>query len=71
MKYRAPECQYEFLPNLFGLNQLKQINESEFEGLFFEKIEKEEFEKYVIAVQNCANKDYMKMIELITSIFPD
>ena len=32
---------------------------------------KKEFEKYVVAVQSCANKDYKKMIEFLTSIFPD
>jgi len=42
-----------------------------YNGLMFEKIGKVEFERYVVAVQNCANKDYKKMIEFITSIFPD
>lgn len=42
-----------------------------YDGLMFEKIGKKEFEKYVVAVQSCANKDYEKMIEFITSIFPD
>jgi cell filamentation protein len=42
-----------------------------YNGLMFEKIGKVEFEKYVIAVQSCANKDYKKMIEFITSIFQD
>lgn len=41
-----------------------------YDGLMFEKIGKKEFEKYVAAVQSCANKDYKKMIEFITSIFP-
>ncbi len=42
-----------------------------YSGLMFEKIGKKEFEKYVVAVQNCANKDYKKMIEFVTSIFPN
>ncbi len=42
-----------------------------YDGLLFERIGKKEFEKYVIAVQSCANKDYKQMIEFITSIFPD
>lgn len=42
-----------------------------YNGLMFEKIGKKEFEKYVLAVQNCANKEYEKMIEFIASIFPD
>ncbi len=42
-----------------------------YEGLLFEKVDKKEFEKYVVAVQSCAKKDYNKMIEFITSIFPD
>lgn len=42
-----------------------------YDGLMFEKIGKKEFEKYVVGVQSCANKDYKKMIEFITSIFPD
>lgn len=44
---------------------------SGYDGLLFEKIGKNEFEKYVAAVKSCANKDYNKMIEFITSIFPD
>lgn len=43
---------------------------ADYDGLMFEKIGKREFEKYVIAVQSCANKDYDKMIEFISSIFP-
>jgi len=39
--------------------------------LKFEKVGKKEFEKYVIAIQSCAKKDYSKMIEFIKSIFPD
>lgn len=42
-----------------------------YDGLKFEKVGKKEFEKYVVAVQSCANKEYDKMIEFITSIFPD
>ncbi len=42
-----------------------------YDGLMFEKVGKKEFEKYVVAVQSCANKDYNEMIEFITSIFPD
>ncbi len=41
-----------------------------YDGLQFEKIGKKEFEKYVVAVQSCANNDYKKMAEFITSIFP-
>ena len=41
-----------------------------FESLQFEKIGNKEFEKYVIAVQRCVNKDYSNMVELIRSIFP-
>ena len=41
-----------------------------YDGLQFEKIGKKEFEKYVAAVQSCANKDYTKMVEFIRSIFP-
>lgn len=39
--------------------------------LRFEKIGDEEFKLYVLAVQKSAEKDYSKMIKLITSIFPD
>ena len=42
-----------------------------YEGLMFEKVGKKEFEKYIVAVQNCANKDYKKMTEFIRSIFPE
>jgi cell filamentation protein len=42
-----------------------------YESLKFEKVGKKEFEKYVVAVQSCAKKDYKKMIEFIESIFPD
>lgn len=42
-----------------------------YESLKFEKVGKKEFEKYVVAVQNCAKNDYKKMIEFIESIFPD
>ncbi len=41
-----------------------------YDGLMFEKIGKKEFEKYVLAVQSCANKDYTPMVEFIKSIFP-
>jgi len=41
-----------------------------YNGLNFEKVGKEEFKKYVVAVQSCANKDYSKMILFIQSIFP-
>ena len=41
-----------------------------YKGLDFEKIGEKEFKDYVIAVQNCSNKDYSKMIEFITFIFP-
>lgn len=40
-----------------------------YESLKFEKVRRKEFEKYVVAVQNCAKKDYTKMIEFIDSIF--
>jgi cell filamentation protein len=42
-----------------------------YESLKFEKVGKKEFEEYVSAVQNCANKDYEKMIDFVKSIFPD
>lgn len=42
-----------------------------YESLKFENVGKKEFEKYVVAVQSCAKKDYNKMIEFIDSIFPD
>ena len=32
MKYKSPDSQGNILPNLLGLNTVKQINESEFEG---------------------------------------
>ncbi len=41
-----------------------------FESLNFNKIDSKEFDKYVLAVQSCANKDYDRMIELIKFIFP-
>jgi len=40
-------------------------------SLQFDKVGKEEFEKYVLAVQKSAEKDYNKMIEFIGFIFPD
>lgn len=40
-------------------------------GLKFEKVGKNEFEQYVIAVQSCASKKYGKMIDFISEIFPD
>lgn len=42
-----------------------------YEALKFERVGKKEFEKYVSAVQNCANRDYTMMINFIKSIFPD
>jgi cell filamentation protein len=42
-----------------------------YSALKFEKVGKKEFEKYVVAVQSCAKKDYSLMIEFIRSIFPD
>lgn len=40
-----------------------------FEALEFGKISKKDNNKYILAVQRCAAKDYGKMIELIGSIF--
>lgn len=40
-------------------------------SLKFDKVNKAVFEKYVIAVQKSADKDYSKMIEFIRFIFPD
>lgn len=42
-----------------------------YDGLMFERIGKKEFEKYVEAVQSCAVKDYSKMVNFITAIFPN
>lgn len=42
-----------------------------YNGLLFEKIKEKQFENYVLAIQNCATKDYSKMISFIRSIFPD
>jgi hypothetical protein len=42
-----------------------------YEALKFEKVGKREFERYVVAVQNCAKKGYTKMVEFIDFIFPD
>lgn len=47
------------------------IRKAGYESLKFERVGKKEFEEYVKAVQNCANKDYAKMINFIKSIFPD
>ncbi len=47
------------------------IRKAGYETLKFERVGKKEFEEYVKAVQNCANKDYEKMIDFIKSIFPD
>jgi len=47
------------------------IRKAGYESLKFERVGKKEFEEYVKAVQNCANKDYAKMIDFIKSIFPD
>ena len=46
------------------------LRKAGFEALKFENVGKREFEEYVKAVQNCANKDYSKMIDFIKSIFP-
>lgn len=46
------------------------IRKAGFESLKFERVGKKEFEEYVEAVQNCANKDYARMIDFIWSIFP-
>jgi cell filamentation protein len=40
-------------------------------SLLFDKVGKKEFEFYVSAVQLSANKDYSKMEQFITSIFPE
>ena len=39
-------------------------------SLQFDKVGKEEFEKYVMAVQKSAEKDYTGMIEFIRFLFP-
>ena len=41
-----------------------------YDALLFEKINKENFDSYVKAVQKSAEKDYALMIALITAIFP-
>ncbi len=46
------------------------IRKAGYESLRFEKVGKKEFEEYVKGIQNCANKDYAKMIAFIRSIFP-
>jgi cell filamentation protein len=46
------------------------VRKAGLESLKFENVGKKEFEDYVKAVQNCANKDYSKMIDFIKSIFP-
>lgn len=47
------------------------LRKAGYEPLKFERVGKKEFEHYVVAVQNCARKDYSKMVEFIESIFPD
>lgn len=47
------------------------IRKAGYESLKFERVGKKEFEEYVKAVQNCANKDYAKMIDFIKFIFPN
>ncbi len=42
-----------------------------YESLLFDKVGKSEFEFYVSAVQLSAEKDYSKMEQFITSIFPE
>ena len=42
-----------------------------YESLKYERVDKIAFEKYIVAVQNCAMKDYNKMIEFIDFVFPD
>ncbi len=46
------------------------VRKAGLESLKFQNVGKKEFEEYVKAVQNCANKDYSKMIDFIKSIFP-
>jgi cell filamentation protein len=41
-----------------------------YEALQFDKIDEKNFERYVLAVQKVAEKDYSKMIEIIEFIFP-
>ena len=42
-----------------------------YDALLFEKINKSNFSIYVTAIQKSAEKDYVPMIDFITSIFPD
>ena len=42
-----------------------------YESLLFDKVGKSEFEFYVLAVQLSAEKNYSKMEQFITSIFPE
>lgn len=42
-----------------------------YDSLLFEKVNKENFNIYVKAIQKAAEKDYEPMIEFIASIFPD
>jgi cell filamentation protein len=46
------------------------VRKQGFNALKFEKIDENKFPEYILSVQNCAAKDYDKMIELIKSIFP-
>jgi len=41
-----------------------------FKALSFDRINEENFADYVLAIQNCAEKNYKPMIEFIRSIFP-
>jgi len=40
------------------------------DALDFGKISERIFPKYILAIQKCADRDYARMIDLITSIFP-
>lgn len=79
MKYQTPNNQSELLlihPFREGNGRTARIlanlmsRKQGYESLLFDKVGEREFEFYVSAVQMAAKKDYKKMEEFITSIFP-
>lgn len=46
------------------------VRKQGFDSLKFERIDENKIPEYILSIQDCASKEYNKMIGLMKSIFP-
>ena len=69
-KYTTNKGESEILPNLLGLKSTEDMTMSEFEGFLYGELF-QYFDKYVLAAQMAANKEYSCMEEITRMTFED